>query len=84
MGGIFGVGFLREYIKKSYAQMIHEIITHHEDQDQETIEAFLTEFQNATIEQKSSLLKQLKKKNSEAHLSKKERSAMFVSPLLLQ
>jgi len=76
VGGIFGVGFLREFIKASYAKMVAEIIEHHEDDDPEAVEAFLNEFKRAGLEEKNRMLKQLKHKSSKAHLTKKERKGL--------
>ncbi len=76
VGGIFGVGFLREFIKTSYAKMVAEIIEHHEDDDPEAVEAFLIKFKRANLDEKSRMLKQLKNKSSDAHLTKKERKGL--------
>ncbi len=76
VGGVFGVGFLREYLKKSYDRMVDEIIEHHKDADQETIEAFLLEFQKASVNNKRDMLQKLKEKQMDAHLSKRERKTL--------
>ena len=76
VGGVFGVGFLREYLKSSHARMMDEIKSHHQGADQEEVEQFLAEFENATIEEKGAMLKQLKKKTASAELSKKERKQL--------
>lgn len=76
VGGVFGVGFLREYLKSSHARMMDEIKSHHQGADQEEVEQFLADFENATIEEKGAMLKQLKKKTASAELSKKERKQL--------
>lgn len=76
VGGIFGVGFLREFIKASYAKMIIEIKHHHEDDDPEAVEAFLIGFKKASVEKKGRMLQQLKEKSAKAHLTKKERKSL--------
>ena len=76
VGGIFGVGFLREYLKKSYDRMVDEIVEHHAGEDQETIEAFLDNFQKASVRVKKEMLQELKAKRSEAHFSKRERKSL--------
>ncbi|KAG1654007.1 putative phosphate permease [Nymphon striatum] len=73
VGGIFGVGFLREYLKKSYDRMVDEIIDHHEGEEQHIIESFLEEFQKASVKGKRAMLDELKAKTSDAHFSKRER-----------
>ena len=76
VGGVFGVGFLREYLKASYSTMIEEIKSHHHDQDEEVVEAFLLEFKKASIDKKSLMLKQLKKHSAKAELTKQERKRL--------
>lgn len=76
VGGIFGVGFLREYLKKSHDRMVDEIIHHHEGEEQHIIEAFLEEFQKASVKGKREMLQELKLKTSEAHFSKRERKSL--------
>lgn len=76
VGGVFGVGFLREYLKASYSKMIDEITSHHHDQDETVIEAFLLEFKHASIKEKARMLKQLKEHSAKADLSNKERKSL--------
>lgn len=76
VGGVFGVGFLREFIKTSYSSMIEEIKHHHADDDPEAIEAFLLEFKKASVDNKYIILQQLKDHSAKAHLTKKERKAL--------
>ncbi len=76
VGGIFGVGFLREFLKSNYSGMIEEIKHHHEDDDQEAVENFLDEFDDAPLEKKNAMLKLLKQKSAKAHLTKKERKQL--------
>lgn len=76
VGAVFGVGFLREYLKSSYARMIAEIEHHHQGADREEVEAFLTRFEAADLTSKGIMLKQLKRHTASAELSKKERKAL--------
>ncbi len=76
VGGIFGVGFLREFIKMSYAKMVIEIKHHHEDDDPEAVEHFLLEFKDASLKKKGVMLQQLKDNSAKAHLTKKERKSL--------
>lgn len=76
VGGIFGVGFLREYIKQSHAQMIEEIMDHHEGRDHDVVEEFLERFKYATLEEKKVMLAQLKAHKTKADLTKKERKQL--------
>lgn len=78
VGAIFGVGFLREYLKASYAVMVEEIKAHHlkKGDDEEVIEAYLLEFQKASLREKEIMLKQLKAHSAPADLTKKERKGL--------
>ena len=51
VGGVFGVGFLREYIKANYAEVIHDIEDHHEGADQQRNRGVLEQFERAPLEE---------------------------------
>ncbi|MCO6411321.1 MAG: inorganic phosphate transporter [Thiogranum sp.] len=76
VGAVFGVGFLREYLKASYARMVNEIEHHHQDADRSEVEAFLTRFEAASLADKGAMLKQLKRDKASTPLSKKERKTL--------
>jgi PiT family inorganic phosphate transporter len=76
VGAIFGVGFLREYLKTSYSEMLDEICHHHEGEDHTALEAFLRQFHKASIEDRGAMLKQLKSKKKESPLNKKARKRL--------
>ncbi|SMF11432.1 inorganic phosphate transporter, PiT family [Tistlia consotensis] len=76
VGGVFGVGFLREYLKVSYARMIEEIRSHHHDAEEPAVEDFLARFEAATVEQRSLMLRELKRQKGPPHLYKKERKGL--------
>jgi PiT family inorganic phosphate transporter len=76
VGAIFGVGFLREYLKKNYARMVEQIQLHHLGRDKTDVEQFLEDFQTANLEVKSHMLQQLKEHSVDADLSKKERRGL--------
>jgi PiT family inorganic phosphate transporter len=77
VGGVFGVGFLREYIKANYARMLEEIRAHHADHDPEAVEAFLTEFEAADAVTKGEMLRGLKQRAPGTKLlDKRERRAL--------
>jgi inorganic phosphate transporter, PiT family len=80
VGGVFGVGFLREYLKKNYSRMLADIKMHHPEGDQTAIDAFMARFANATIEEKGVMLEQLKRNAKQqldpAHFSKMERKGL--------
>ncbi len=83
IGAIFGVGFLREYLKKKYYDMQQEIIEAHKGKNEEAVERFLTKFGRANIKQKQEMLRSLKnsqekdkKSNNLPLLKKKDRKTL--------
>ena len=80
VGGVFGVGFLREYLKSNYARMVEEIKQHHPEDDQEAIEAFLKRFDAASVEEKGEMLRELKRARKQridsTNFSKTERKGL--------
>ena len=76
VGGVFGVGFLREFIKAHYGRMIDTIEEHHLGHDREIVEAYLERFRAADFESKGAMLIELKTSKQavvDSHLSKSER-----------
>lgn len=63
IGAIFGIGFLREYLKSNYKKMEQEIIQAHKGRDAQVVQKFLDDFKKSTIERKQQILKELKSKN---------------------
>jgi len=78
VGAVFGVGFLREFIKASYAKMIEEIKRHHAGKGQKEVEAFLLKFNRASVANKGLMLKELKQQAKKATpiITKEERKAL--------
>jgi PiT family inorganic phosphate transporter len=80
VGGVFGVGFLREYLQARYARMEEEIRAHHPENDLVAINAFLARFKGASLEQKGEMLAELKMKSrlrmDPANFSKPERKGL--------
>ncbi|MDP2881624.1 MAG: inorganic phosphate transporter [Azonexus sp.] len=61
VGGVFGVGFLREYLKSSYTRMVDEILAHHPADSADAIKEYLQRFDRATPQNKAAMLDQLKR-----------------------
>ncbi len=76
VGAVFGVGFLREFLKASYSKMVAAIKEHHQGRDEAEVAAFLATFRKASVKQKGEMLEQLKQHAAKAELSKKERKGL--------
>lgn len=80
LGAVFGVGFLREYLKANYDRVLDEIRAHHRAQDAEqlVVEDFLRSFEQAPVSEKGRMLKRLKRqaKGGAPTLSKQERKRL--------
>jgi len=62
IGAVFGVGFLRELLKVNYAKMEAQVRAGHTGQDREAVEAYLTKFETAPVDQKKSMLAEMKRR----------------------
>ncbi|PWQ92138.1 inorganic phosphate transporter [Leucothrix pacifica] len=79
VGGVFGVGFLREYFESNRAQMIDHIRDHHKDDTDHTlVEASLQEYEDTPLSEKGLFLKKLKQEagKGESVLTKSERKQL--------
>ncbi|MBE02602.1 inorganic phosphate transporter [uncultured Marinobacter sp.] len=76
IGGVFGVGFLREYLKRNYATQLHKILEQHDPDEQRRLQPFLDDFRSASVEEMERLLKQAKKNKRQVPLSKSERKRL--------
>lgn len=79
VGAVFGVGFLREYIKSHYGQMIIAIEEHHAGHDEKVVQTYLTRFHKADFNEKGRMLAELKASKQakvDSHLTKKERKGL--------
>lgn len=80
VGGVFGVGFLREYLKANYARIEDEIRGHHDEADAGAVNEFLVRFKKASVEEKGAMLADLKMRakslTDNAHFSKFERKGL--------
>ncbi|MGB5560064.1 MAG: inorganic phosphate transporter [Paracoccaceae bacterium] len=76
VGGVFGVGFLREYIKSSYARTLQDIRDHHENAGAQEVDAFLARFEAADVATKGEMLRVMKQSTGGKLLAKRERKVL--------
>jgi inorganic phosphate transporter, PiT family len=76
VGGVFGVGFLREYLKVSYSRMIADIREHHRDDNGESIDAFISRFEAGSVKERGDMLRKLKSGGTAGALHKNERKGL--------
>jgi inorganic phosphate transporter, PiT family len=76
VGGIFGVGFLREHLHTNYNHKVDKIRRHMRDEEQKdetTIDAFIEKFNAAKVAEKREILVELKRKARREEISWWER-----------
>lgn len=79
VGAVFGVGFLREFIKAHYGKLIDTIEEHHAGHDQSVVQTYLVRFHKASFDEKGQMLAELKASKhavAASHLTKKERKGL--------
>ncbi|MFO7809597.1 inorganic phosphate transporter [Guyparkeria sp.] len=79
IGAVFGVGFLREYLKSNYDRLEQQVRDLHPDSDNDAVmQEYLERFRAAPLKQKKMMLQELKDKNTrrEAHISKRQRKGL--------
>ncbi|MEN8167982.1 MAG: inorganic phosphate transporter [Pseudomonadota bacterium] len=76
VGAVFGVGFLREYLKSHHAETREKITRHLEGKKLSLIHHFMDEFYQASLPEKRKMLKQLEIHSNAPELSKKERKEL--------
>ena len=78
VGAVFGVGFLREYLKVNYDCLLDEIIDHHEKSggDMKVLNKFIVTFDDASFRLKGEMIKELKKNGFKKTVTKRQRKAL--------
>ncbi|PHR53957.1 MAG: inorganic phosphate transporter [Robiginitomaculum sp.] len=77
LGGVFGVGFLREFLEKRLGQVVETVIQSHQGEaDFEEVEQVLYAFRNAPPEDKKRILDELKKMGSQACITAAQRKEL--------
>ncbi len=76
VGAVFGVGFLREYLKLNYDYLCEEISHYHGGKNKARGQAFLEAFDAASFREKGEMLAELKKKGLKKTFSKKQRKKL--------
>lgn len=76
LGGVFGVGFLREYLKTRYASQLHRIVESHTGAERERLQKYLDDFRKADVEEMRAMLKKAKKQPESVPLLPRERKRL--------
>lgn len=76
IGAIFGIGFVREYIKSNYKKMKEEIIQAYRGRDAQVVQQFLDDFEKSSLEKKQLIIKDLKTKQKTLPFNKKDKKAL--------
>lgn len=64
IGAIFGIGFLREHLKRQYKEMEFKILESRKGEDSEKVKEFLDKFRNASVRRKRAILNSIDRKES--------------------
>lgn len=64
IGAIFGIGFLREHLKRQYKEMEAKILESRKGEDSKKVKEFLEHFRNASVKRKAAILKSIERKDS--------------------
>lgn len=76
VGGVFGVGFLREYLRYNSAIKLHKIAEQHEGEEKERLERYLENFEEADLKEMEDLLREASINKKALGLSKGERKQL--------
>jgi PiT family inorganic phosphate transporter len=63
VGAVFGVGFLREYLKGKYEASKHAVLLAHMREENEKIDAFITRFKKSSRKVQEEMLSEVKKRS---------------------
>ena len=64
VGAVFGVGFLREYLKKRYKVMELKILESHKGENAEMMKVFLEKFRKSSVRKKAAMIKSIDRKKA--------------------
>ena len=76
IGAVFGVGFLREFLKSHYAETREKITRHLKDQKLSQINRFLDDFYQANILHKRKMMRELETHSHAADLTESEHKGL--------
>ena len=76
IGAVFGVGFLREFLKSHYAKTREKITRHLEGQKLSLINRFIDDFHQAGLLQKRAMMRELETQSHTADLTVSERKEL--------
>ncbi len=76
VGGVFGVGFLREYLKRTSLAELHSIVNQLSGEDRVLVDNILGDHKKASSEEINKVFRQLKQDRKQLHMNKKEIKAL--------
>lgn len=68
VGAVFGVGFLREYLKKRYQEMELKILESRKGEDAEMVKLFLERFRKSSVRKKAAMIKSIDRKREKREI----------------
>ncbi|BCE00042.1 inorganic phosphate transporter [Marinicellulosiphila megalodicopiae] len=76
LGGVFGVGFLREFLKTEYATQMHELIESREGAERAELQKYLDDFRDAPADDMREMIKKSSTNQLVTKINKKERKVL--------
>ena len=77
LGGVFGVGFLREFLETRMHRVVENVLAEHKGEPNfSEAEKVLREFENAPPEAKAEMLARIKEMGAEAVITKAQRKEL--------
>lgn len=76
LGGVFGVGFLREFLKTRYATQLHTLVADRTGTERVNLQAFLDDFHNSPVEEMRDMIKKTNTQKLDFKINKKERKKL--------
>lgn len=81
IGGVFGVGFLRELLKVNYARMEEVVFAGHQGEDHAAVRAYLARFEAAEVGEKKRMLEDMKRRTRQRAAAHTESAVLDKSEL---
>lgn len=84
VGGIFGIGFLREHLKAKHNKHVHEVKHHHSHLDDNTVDMHVNDYDKSTYRNKVETISDIRKKRKHHPIFQLEKQHLVKRELVLK